>query len=331
MVWVIFILTSAVLVIAAIYLAKYADVIAIRTGLGGALVGILLVASTTSLPELLTVISSISQGTPNIAAGNLLGSNMFNIVLIAVLDIAGRNERVLRKAALKHALTGSMAVFMIGIVVLFLIIDVDFMIGWVGLDSIVIVLAYILAIFLIRKNSNSDMGIETEIPENLPTMRKAVIGFSIAAIALVIVTPILVNASAQIAEITGMGTSFVGTTLVAVVTSLPELVICIAAVRIGAHDMAIGNLFGSNMFNMFILGATDIFYTRGRFLASIDSSFVLVGILGLLMTVVGLISNLIRFERRVGPLEIDALVLVLMYFGGLWLLYSQSAIHVIIK
>lgn len=327
MVWIIFLLSSAAIVIAAIHLANNADVIAIRTGLGGALVGILLVASITSLPEILTVISSISQGTPNIAAGNLLGSNMFNIALIAVIDMAGRNERVLRKAALKHALTGSLAVFMIAIAVLFLIIDVDLMIGWVGIDSIVIVLAYILAIYLIRKNTLSNKGVKLEIPENLPTMRRAIIGFSIAAVVLVVATPILVEASAQIAVITGLGTSFIGTTLVAVVTSLPELVICIAAIRIGAHDMAIGNLFGSNMFNMFVLGATDIFYTRGRFLASIDKSFILVGILGLIMTTVGLISNLIRFERRVGPLEIDALALVLMYFGGLWLLYAQSVVH----
>lgn len=326
MVWIIFLLSSIAIVIAAIHLANNADVIAIRTGLGGAMVGILLVASVTSLPEILTVISSIAQGTPNIAAGNLLGSNMFNIVLLAVLDTAGRHERVLRKAALKHALTGSLAVFMIGLIVLFLIIDTDLMIGWIGFDSIAIVLAYILAIYLIRKNSSPAIGIEEAISEHLPTLRRAAIGFTLAAMVLVIATPILVDASAQIAEITGLGTAFVGTTLVAVVTSLPELVICIAAIRIGAHDMAIGNLFGSNMFNMFILGATDIFYIQGRFLAEIDSSFILVGILGLLMTVVGLISNLIRFERHVGPLEIDSLALVLMYLGGLWLLYTQVSV-----
>jgi cation:H+ antiporter len=323
MVWVIFLLSSIVIVIAAIHLANNADVIAIRTGLGGALIGILLLASTTSLPEILTLISSISQGTPNIAAGNLLGSNMFNIVLLAIIDMAGKNERVLRKAALKHALTGSLAVFMIGLVVLFLIVDTDLMIGWIGVDSITLVLVYIAAIYLIRQNSQPAVGVEETIPESLPTLRRAAIGFTLAAVALVIATPILVDASAQIAEITGLGTSFIGTTLVAVVTSLPELVICIAAIKIGAHDMAIGNLFGSNMFNMFILGATDIFYIRGRFLAALDSSFILIGILGLLMTTIGLISNLVRFERRVGPFEIDSVLLLLMYVIGLWLLYSQ--------
>ncbi len=63
----------------------------------------------------------------------------------------------------------------------------------------------------------------------------------------------------------------------AVVTSLPELVTTLAAIKIGAEDMAIGNLFGSNLFNMFAIGLTDLFYTQGRFLAVIDPSFVLIG------------------------------------------------------
>ena len=85
-----------------------------------------------------------------------------------------------------------------------------------------------------------------------------------------VVTPLMVSSSAGIAEITGLGTTFIGTTLVAIVTSLPEMVTTIAAVRIGADDMAIGNLFGSNLFNMFALGLTDIFYLQGRFLGVID-------------------------------------------------------------
>ena len=95
-------------------------------------------------------------------------------------------------------------------------------------------------------------------------------GFSLAAVGLVVVTPMMVSASTEIAEITGLGTTFIGTTLVAIVTSLPELVTTIAAVRIGADDMAIGNLFGSNLFNMFALGLTDVFYLPGRFLGVID-------------------------------------------------------------
>jgi cation:H+ antiporter len=116
----------------------------------------------------------------------------------------------------------------------------------------------------------------------------------------------------------------VGTALVALVTSLPELVTTLAALRIGADDMAIGNLFGSNLFNVFALGISDIFYLQGRFLGAIDPAFLLVGMLGLLMTGMALIGNLSRLERRVLFLEIDALLLMVVYFLGMWMLYSQG-------
>jgi len=111
---------------------------------------------------------------------------------------------------------------------------------------------------------------------------------------------------------------------VAVVTSLPELVTTLAAARISADDMAIGNLFGSNMFNMFALGITDLFDLQGRFLAAIDPAFLVVGMLGLLMTGMGLIGNLARIRRRFFIVEIDSMALIVMYAAGLWLLYSRG-------
>jgi cation:H+ antiporter len=92
----------------------------------------------------------------------------------------------------------------------------------------------------------------------------------------------------------------------------------------GASDMAIGNLFGSNMFNMFALGLTDLFYTQGRFLSTIDPTFMLVGMFGLLMTSIGLVGNLAKLERRLWFIEIDSLLLFLLYFSGMWLLYQRG-------
>jgi len=134
----------------------------------------------------------------------------------------------------------------------------------------------------------------------------------------------MVSASADIAEITGLGTTFIGSTLVAFVTSISELVTTISAARIGADDMAIGNLFGSNMFNMLALGLTDLFFVGGAFLGFVDTSFLLIGMLGLIMTVLGLIGNLARIERRFLFIEIDALLLILIYFGGMVLLYVRG-------
>ncbi len=301
--------------------------IAVRTGLGGMFVGVLLLAGATSLPEVLTTISALSQGVPNLAAGNLLGSNLFNMFLLALLDLMHRKDRILRKAALKHALTGSLAVFIIGLAVFFIMADIPLQIGWVGADSIMIILVYFFSMRLIQSNQlhgTSRPSEKMDIPAGTPALWKGLAGFGLAALGLVIVTPWMVRSSAEIAEITGLGTTFVGTTLVAVVTSLPELVTTMAAVKLGADDMAIGNLFGSNLFNMFALGLTDFFYLQGRFLGIIDPAFLLVGMLGLLMTCLGLIGNLARLERRVLFVELDALALLIMYFGGLWQLYSRG-------
>ncbi len=166
--------------------------------------------------------------------------------------------------------------------------------------------------------------ITDEIPDGVAPLRKGIIGFLLAAGALVVITPMMVQNANEIAEITGLGTTFIGTTLVALVTSLPELVTTLAAIKIGANDMAIGNLFGSNMFNMFAIGSTDTFFTQGRFLAVIDPSFVLVGVTGLLMTGLGLIGNLANLEKRAWFMELDALALLVMYFASLLLLYYRG-------
>jgi cation:H+ antiporter len=327
MVWVTFLISAALIVFAATQLAKYGDVIAVRTRLDGMFIGVLLLAGATSLPEVLTTISSLSQGVPNLAAGNLLGSNLFNMFLLAILDMLHRKDRILRKAALKHALTGSLTVFLIGLVVFFMLADIKIQIGWVGMDSIVILLTYVVGLRLIQANQahvTSHVAEKIEIPEGTPVLWRGLLGFGLAALGLVFVTPWMVQSSAKIAEITGLGTTFVGTTLVAIVTSLPELVTTVAAVKLGADDMAIGNLFGSNLFNMFALGLTDVFYFQGRFLGVIDPAFLLVGMLGLLMTGMGLIGNLARLERRVLFIELDALALMVMYSAGLWLLYSRG-------
>lgn len=326
MVWVKFILAAGVIVIAANFLAKYGDIIAVRTKLGGMFIGILLLAGATSLPELLTSASAISQGTPNLAAGNLLGSNSFNMLLLAVIDLLYRKKRILRNAALKHALTGSLAIFLIGLVMFFMLAKIDFSIGWVGIDSLIIIAFYVIAVSLIHKSSPITSLIQPndEVDAKKNSLLKGIIAFVLAAAVLVFITPVMVRSANEIAVITGLGTTFIGTTLVAIVTSLPELVTTLAAVKIGAEDMAIGNLFGSNMFNMFAIGLTDLFYTQGNFLSAISPDFLLVAITGLVMTGFALIGNLAKLERRILFVELDALALILFYIFSTWMLYVRS-------
>ena len=98
----------------------------------------------------------------------------------------------------------------------------------------------------------------------------------------------------------------------------------LAAVRLGAFDMAVGNLFGSSVFNMLALGLADFFFLDGSFLGAIDPAFALVGLLGLLLTNMALLGNLSRLERKIFFIEIDTLAIVVVYLLGLYLLFLQG-------
>ncbi len=325
MVWLEFAVASIVVVLAAVKLAEYGDAISERTGLGGMFIGTLLMAGATSLPELLTTVNSLDQDVPNLAAGNLFGSNMFNMFLLAVLDLMNQQARILRLVAMRHALTASLATLLIGTATFFVLADVDTHVGWIGLGSLLLMALYLIGVWLIRRGSLPASGTApVEVEPGLPPLWRALVGFSLATAVLVVVAPWLVRTSVHLADITGVGTGFVGTALLGMVTSLPELVAALAAARIGAYDLAVGNLFGSNVFNMFVLGLTDVFYVEGLFLQEIDANFALAGIIGLVLTNLGLIGNLARVERRLLIVEVDALVIFVVYLVGLWFLFQRG-------
>jgi cation:H+ antiporter len=324
MVWIQFFLSSAIIVFAAVKLSEYGDIISVRTRLSGMFVGTLLLAGATSLPELLSSVNAVYQGIPGMAAGSMFGSNMFNMLMLAILDLIYQNARILRRVAMNHALTASLATLLVGAAVFFVLADINLSIGWVGVDSLMIIAVYVVGMRVIQTQGGPPpMEIAVE-DTKIPSLKRAGIGFVIATIVLLVVVPFLVDSVLQIGDITGLSTGFIGATLLAFVTSLPELVATMAAVRIGAYDLAIGNLFGSNFFNMLAFGLTDIFYLQGRFIGLIDPSFALIGLLGLLLTSMGLIGNLLRVERRLGFLEVDALLILAAYFAGMWFLYMRG-------
>ena len=324
MVWLQFMLSAAALVYTAIKLAEYGDVIAVRTRLSGMFIGTLLIAGATSLPELLSAINAIRHGVPDLAAGSMFGSSMFNMFVLALLDLIYQNARILRRVAMSHALTASLGNLLAGIAVFAILANMNGKIGWVGLDSVAIMLVYAGGIRLLQGNRPPAPAEEDMIDEGVPTLRRAAAGFALAVLVLLFVTPVLVRSAAQIAERTGISSGFIGITLLAMVTSLPELVTTIAAARLGAYDLAVGNLFGSNIFNMFALGLTDFFYLPGRFLGAIDPQFALAGLLGLLLTGMGLIGNLARVERRLVFVELDAALILLGYLGSMWFLFVRG-------
>lgn len=324
MAWIQFLLSAVVVVGAAVKLAEYGDIIAVRTQLSGVFIGTLLLAGATSLPELLSALNALAINVPNMAAGSMFGSSMFNMFMLALLDLLNQQARILRQVVMNHALTASLANLLMGLAVFFLLANVDSKIGWVGVDSLAMMGIYMAGIRLIQQQGGrppSEMPVD-EV--GIPSLRKALLGFGGAVLVLVLTTPWVVHSASQIAETTGLSAGFIGATLLAITTSLPELVATIAAVRIRAFDLAVGNLFGSNLFNMFALGLTDVLYFRARFLGVIDPAFALVGLLGLVLTSLALVGNIARVERRLLFVELDALLILIVYLLGMWFLYSRG-------
>jgi cation:H+ antiporter len=326
--WILFGLSAIVVVVAAIKLAQYGDVIAVRTGLGGLLVGTIFLAAATSLPELITSISAFDAGAPDLAAGNLFGSNMVNILLLALIDLAIYQVPLLRRMAVAHTLTAVLATLLMLLSVIFVLGNINVSIAWVGADSLILIGVYFGGTWLIQQESRFSAGAVQPTPvvvaEGFPSLRRGIAGFLLTAGVLVFAVPRMVDASVAIAEITGLGESFVGTSLLSLVTSLPELLAALVAVRMGAFDLAIGNLFGSSVFNMLALGIADLFYFEGRFLGAIDPSFALVGMLALLLTNMALLGNLARIERKLLFIELDAFAIVSVYFAGMYLLFLRG-------
>ena len=331
--WLEFAIMAILIIISGTYLSKYGDVISDKTGLGEALIGSILVALATSLPELVTSITSSLVEAPNIAIGNVFGSNTFNLMILAVADIIhGHDEPIMLRMRYSNILSGLLGMLLAIIVSFSMLVGhlTDIRIGFmgIGLDSIIIILTYIFGVRLVfrydKKNPLDKKVVkEEEIVEKM-SLNKALLGFLFSAIVIVFAGIRLSITGDKIAIMTGIDQSFIGSIMVAAATSLPELVATMSAISIGAYNMAIGNVFGSNIFNMIIVFFADTFYREGYILASVDFLHAITAMIVLLMSVIAIIGLFYRSKRTVFNLKIgwDSFFIGLIYFIGVYLLFK---------
>ncbi|WRP07754.1 sodium:calcium antiporter [Rossellomorea aquimaris] len=283
MVYIVFLLAAAIVVAAAIYLNQFGDVISKKSSLSGAVVGTFLIAGATSLPELTTSLTAVYIDNPDIAVGNMLGSNVFNLFILAVVDLIYRKKRLFqkvnRKANIPSALFGFLFLTII-IFALFMPGSIEFF--GVGIEMFIIIILYFVAMKFV---SSDDAEGESVLTKDY-SLKTAVIGFIIAALVVFASGSVLSIAGDQLAKATGLNASFVGSFLIAASTSLPELVTVLAAFKLANYNMAIGSILGSNLFNIQLLVLTDVLYRKGAILEAVDTSHTFVAALGLLMTLV---------------------------------------------
>ncbi|MBX3277554.1 MAG: sodium:calcium antiporter [Acidobacteria bacterium] len=328
-VWLQFIACTAVILLAGTQLSKYGDVIAEKSGLGRTFIGVVLMASVTSLPELITGVSSVTLfDLPNIAAGDVLGSCMFNILIIALLDFRIGHEPISARAHQGQVLTAACGVMLLGLVSIALLAGANIpSIGWVSLASVGFLLVYLVSmrlVFLYEKKRISEY-IEDRIEESQYgdiSKRRAYSMYAVNAAVVIAAATWLPHLGEQIAEMTGLGKTFVGSIFIALATSLPELVVSFASLRIGAVDMVLGNLFGSNLFNIGILAIDDILYTKGSLLLAVSGSHLVSASAAIAMTGIAIIGLTYRTGRKMLVFAWDSTAILVVYGLATWILYA---------
>ena len=256
----VFLASGLVVDIAGVFLARYGDEIADKTGWGALWVGTILVSVATSLPELVTNISAVvREDAPGLALGNVFGADMINIFTISLVALIF-GVRNLFEGQTKD--TQVLVLVSVGLGVLALVLSAtgDYALGWTSVGGLVMIVAYFIGMKLVYDAGRSEAVIEEgDEPEgSISAAKSAFMGFGLASLAIIITAPLLAASANGIAESTGLGAGFMGILAVSIVTTLPEASVTIAAARRRSYGLVLGNIYGSCAFNLSVIFYADL-------------------------------------------------------------------------
>lgn len=328
-VWTQFVLCVAAIWVAGVRLSRYGDVIAEKTGLGRTWIGLILLATATSLPELATGVSAVTLAhAPDIAVGDALGSCVFNLMIVVLLDFVQRDESVFTRASQGHILSAGFGVILIGLVGFSMSLQrawPGLAIGHVGASTPIILVLYAVAmrtVFRYERRQRAAAVEEAAEQYRDITIRQAVAGYCVAALVIVATGTMLPFIGEQLAAVMGWQQTFVGTLFVAFATSVPEAAVTVACVRMGALDLAVSNLLGSNLFDIAIIAVDDIFFLPGPLLSSISPVHAVSSLSAVIMTGVTIVGLLYRPTTRLfRAVGWSSLFLFLIYLLNSYVMY----------
>lgn len=268
-----FVFSVGMIFVASRWLTRASDAIARITRLGHFLVGGLFLAASTSAPEFFVDLHATVRGLPNLATGDLLGSSLVNLFILSLcILIFNRRVPTTLQNITWPAVTGILLTVVVAIAIL--VPGPEF---WgIGLASYVIALIYVLGLRFLFK---SDVPIVVDEAQQSPVSRyllfKSVGLFLVASLLLLFMAPILVSSIERLSDILGIDHTFMGTTLLALTTSFPELFTSVIAARMGLFDLVFGNIVGSNTFNMMIFVMMDVVWENGSLWDHLSSQHVI--------------------------------------------------------
>lgn len=317
-------------------LAIYADAIADRKRIGQAFMGLVFVAAATSLPEMVTTLYGAYAGEAALVLGNMFGGITMQTAVLAIADVSFAAVALTSYprgpgSALEATLLIALLAMLLG---LHAVGEIALPFG-VGLGTLLLGLAYVGIVMMLRDNDKNQTWIPVEVPETAEPLVGDVVpraldkvpfprlvwGFALLALTILVCGLVLTSTAAAIAERSGLSTSFVGVTLLATATSLPEVSTTIAAVRIGAYSMAISNIFGSNLLMVALVLPADLAYSGAPILGALDQATRFALISGVLVTAIYLSGLLIRSRRTIFGMGIDSALVLAVYAMTLAVFY----------
>ena len=330
LIWLKFLACLAIIFFAGTKLVRYGDAIAEKTGLGRIWIGLVLLAIITSVPELITSVSAVALvGLPDLALGTLFGSCLFNLTILALLDILHRHTPVLSQARRRHIASAGIGVLLIAIAGgnIYVGGKLDGLsLGWVSIPTIIILVLYLVSMWRIYRFERGYPGqrLEGASPRYAAIPARTVyLRFTLAAIAVVGAGIWLSFVGDEIAAAYPWSASFVGSLFLAITTSMPELIVAIAAFRLGAIDMAVADILGANMLDVAHLFIVDFFYAQGPILSVVSGVHLTTAVLVAVMNMLVIIGILFRCKSKTfGVISWYGLALIGLYIFGAYALFK---------
>ena len=328
--WLEFLISTGIIVFAGIRLTVFADKLSDELQLGKVWIGIVLLGIVTSLPEAVTSLALIISFNANdLAIGNLLGSNNINPMFIVVMDVMYRQGAVTNaiRPNLSHKVSARYAVYLVAIVIVDILMNSRFPvlhIGPLSSGSFLIAGCYFVGMRKLAKLSTGQSVIfpsRAQEDARKKSVSRIWIQLFINAVLVIVGSIWLAKSADIIAEQTGLGGTFFGTVFLALVTSLPEMVVSLSALRLGSLDLAIGNIFGSNMTNVFILFVSGLFHKGGPVLGAVSGAHTITASLSIVLTVVAIKGIFTRNKKAYFGLGGDSWLMIFFFIFGTSILY----------
>lgn len=332
-----FLLAAAIVWAAGTRLARYADLISERTSLGRAFVGLVFLAAATSAPEIATTLTGVAIGNAPLAVNNIFGGIVLQTAILAIAD------RVSGSDALTHFIGKSVLLLQGLLLVVLLAValagsgagDVHGPLG-LGVWPALLFALYFLSLYLLRRYQGEERWKPVDMPEDTSSdqasekmregyddwsNRRVYFAFGAGGLVVLVAGTAIARTGDALAGQTGLGGSFVGATLVALATSLPEVSTTVAAARLGAYSLAVSNIFGSNLLMPALLFPADLVDRSGPVTHAMDASASLGAATGIVVTAIYLVGIIERRDRSVAGIGLDSAAVVIVYLGSLVGLY----------